>query len=103
MGFRVTEEEQAQIRERMKDCGISSVRAFLLKMALNGMVIQLDLTEVREMTKALRAIGTNVNQIARRANESRYVYAADIADIQARLNGIWERLDKLVKTLSEVV
>ena len=49
MGFRVTEEEQAQIRERMKDCGISSVRAFLLKIALNGMIIQLDLTEVREM------------------------------------------------------
>ena len=56
MGFRVTAEEQAQIMKRMNEIGFPSVRAYLLKMALNGMIVQLDLTELRECSHLLHNI-----------------------------------------------
>ena len=44
MGFRVTEEEQEMIKRRQAQTGIRNLRAYLLKMAIDGMVVNLDLT-----------------------------------------------------------
>jgi len=44
MGFRVTEEEQKMIKRRMAQTKIKNLRAYLLKMAIDGKVLNLDLT-----------------------------------------------------------
>jgi hypothetical protein len=103
IGFRVTEEEQAMIRNRMGKVGIRNLRTYLLKMAVNGYVINLDLADVRECSRLLRIISNNVNQLAKRANEGGNIYAADIADVQIRLGGIWERQDKIIRELSKIL
>ena len=53
IGFRVTAEEQTILRQRMKETGIGNLRAYLLKMALNGYIIHLDLADVRECSRLL--------------------------------------------------
>ncbi len=103
IGFRVTEEEQAMIRQRMSELGICNLRAYLLKMAINGYVVNLDLADVRECSRLLRIVSNNVNQIARRVNSGGNLYAADIGDVQTRLDEIWQNQNKIIRELSKIV
>ena len=103
MGFRVTADEREQIMNRMEEIGFPSVRAYLLKMALNGHIITLDLAYVRECSRLLRNISGNINQIAKRTNEAGNIYAADVKEIQSRQAEIWEQQDKIIKSLTKIL
>ena len=89
MTFRVTEDERELIREAQKESGIINMRAYLLKMAVNGLNIRIDLDSVREMNRLLSNATNNINQIAKRANQSGNVFPADIEGITTRLDEIW--------------
>ena len=103
MGFRVTAEEQEQIMRRMNEIGFPSVRAYLLKMALNGMILNLDLTDVRECSRLLRNISNNVNQLAKRANEGSNVCTDEIIGVKSQLGEIWEQQNKIIKSLAKIL
>lgn len=103
MGFRVTAEEQEQIMKRMNEIGFPSVRAYLLKMALNGMIVNLDLADVRECSRLLRNVSNNVNQLAKCANEYGNVPAAEIADVKTQFGEIWEQQNKIIKSLAKIL
>ena len=53
MTFRVTEQERDLIREAQKESGIINMRAYLLKMAVNGLNIRIDLDSIRNMNRLL--------------------------------------------------
>jgi len=53
MTFRVTEKEREMIRRRQAQTGIKSLRAYLLKMAIDGRVIHVELHSVTEMNRLL--------------------------------------------------
>ncbi|MCL2841471.1 MAG: MobC family plasmid mobilization relaxosome protein [Defluviitaleaceae bacterium] len=103
MGFRVTEEEQQLVRQRMDDLGIRNLRAYLLKMALNGYVINLDMSEINECSRLLRTVSNNVNQIARHANTIGAVYADDMTAIKNRLDEVWQQQNKIINSLAKVI
>ena len=75
---------------KMEDAGILNMSAYVRKMALDGICVRLDLADVRQLTVMLRRCTNNLNQYARRANETGSIYAADIEDLQNRLDEIWE-------------
>ena len=64
MKFWVTEEEKRLIEEKMAQLHTKRSGAYLRKMAIDGYIIQVDTTDIKEMTRALSAIGRNINQIA---------------------------------------
>ena len=101
--FRVTAEEQANIKRKMKLAGIRTLRGFLLKMALTGRVIQLDLTSIRECSRLLGNIAGNVNQIAKITNETGNIYADDITEIQRQLTEFRKQQNQTIKILSEIL
>ena len=88
--FRVSAEEVERIKVKMEDVGILNMSAYIRKMALDGICVRLDLTDVRQLILLLQRCSTNLNQYAKRANETGSVYAADIEDLQSRLDEIWE-------------
>ena len=45
----VSEEELALLQERMAEAGVRNMGAFVRKMALNGYVLHVDLSDVREL------------------------------------------------------
>ena len=47
----VTPEEQALIADRMTEAGISNMGAYMRKMALNGYVLHVDLSDIRELVE----------------------------------------------------
>lgn len=102
MAIRVTEEEREMITRRMEQAGVRSLRAYLLKMAVDGYVVNLDLSDVREMVSLLRRSSNNLNQIAKRANETRSIYEADIQDLQQRYDELWEQAGRILKGLAKL-
>ena len=90
MILRLAQEENDRIRENMAEAGLRNMSAYVRKMALDGICVKLDLEDVRELSVLLRRCSNNLNQYAKRANETGSIYAADIADLQARLDEIWE-------------
>ncbi|MDR3209911.1 MAG: MobC family plasmid mobilization relaxosome protein [Oscillospiraceae bacterium] len=79
--FKAAPEEMAWIEHRMAQTKISNKSAFLRKMAIDGHVINLDLTELNEIGKLLRVTANNVNQIAKRVNSGGGAYREDVAEV----------------------
>ena len=103
MTFRVTEEERDMIYKRMSQTKISNLRAYLLKMAVDGRVIQIDLTSTNENTRLLRNATNSMNQIAKRVNATGNVYPADSEEIKARQDELWEQNEKILKSLAKLL
>ena len=71
----------------MELSGSTNLSAFLRKMAIDGMVIKLDMPEIKELLKLLRRANANINQIAKQLHETRHVYDTDLeesSDIRKR-------------------
>ncbi len=98
--FWVNEEERAQIEERMAQLGTSNMSAFLRKMAIEGLIVKLELPELREMVSLLRYSSNNINQIAKRLNESGRVYDADMEDILQKQSEIWNMASEILTRLA---
>ena len=88
--IRISAEDKERIRFKMEESGILNMSAYVRKMALDGICVKLDLSEVRQLIVLLQRCSNNLNQYAKRANETGSVYAADIEDLQSRLDEIWE-------------
>lgn len=74
--------------------------AYLRKIAIDGYVVQLDLPELREMVSLLRRSSNNLNQLARRANETGRIYPEDLADIRQNQAQLWESAKEILRVLS---
>jgi hypothetical protein len=97
-----SEEEAALIRERMAATGVSDFGAFARKMIIDGYHVNLDLSDVREMVTLLHRVSSNVNQIAKRANETRNIYAGDIEDLRSHYDSLWDSANKILHGLAKI-
>ena len=93
-------EEIERIKQKMAELGIINRSAYVRKMALDGYCINLDLTDMKEMVSLLRRCSNNLNQYAKRANESGSIYAEDIRDLQVRQSEIWEIAKEMLARLA---
>ena len=88
--FCVSDDEKRIIKAKMAQLGTKNMGAYLRKMAIDGYIIQVDTTDIKEMTRALSAIGRNINQIAKRLNAGGPAYQADMEEIRERMDQIWQ-------------
>jgi len=102
MHFRVTKSEAVRIHEKMDEIGIQHLGAYLRKMALDGYCINLDLQDVKALVSLLRICSNNLNQYAKRANETGSIYEADINDLQVRLEEIWTDMKEVLVRLASI-
>ena len=80
--FRVSQGEYDLIRQKMKQSSCVNMSAYLRKMAIDGLIVKLDIPEMKEIPRLLSYNGNNINQIAKRLNESKTVYSGEIAEIK---------------------
>ena len=102
MHFRVSQEEEKLIREKMKQTGIRSIGVYLRKMSLEGYCIQLDLSDVKEVVRLLRICSNNLNQYAKKANETESIYQTDIENLKEILEEIWKEMKEILTQLSTI-
>ena len=91
--IRVTEEERSLIEEKMRQIPTLNLSAYARKILIDGYIITLDLQEVKGHTAQLQKIGVNVNQIAKRINETGRIYADDMDEIKRVMEEVW-RLER---------
>ncbi len=101
--IRVTPEELNRIRERMDEVGIKNMTTYLMKMALNGYVINMDLSDLKEILRLIQISGNNLNQYAKKANETGKVYQEDLNEVKYNQKKIIQEMRKLFEKLTEIM
>lgn len=99
----VSDQEEKLIHERMAETGIVSLSAYLRKMAIDGYIIHVDLSDICALTKLLGICSNNLNQYVRRANETGSIYAADIEDLYDRLFEIKVEVKTILKQFEKIL
>ena len=100
--FRVTPEERELIEERMAQLGTTNMAAYLRKIAIDGYVLKLDLPELKEMVSLLRRSNNNLNQIAKRVNETGRIYDADIGCLLGNQEQLWAAANEILTRLAQL-
>ncbi len=100
--FRVTPEEREMIESKMAQFGTTNMAAYLRKISIDGYVVRLDLPELREMVSLLRRSGNNINQIAKRVNETSRIYDADIDCLKENQEKIWSAANGILTRLANI-
>ena len=99
---RVTQDEYDQIQLRMGEVGTTNTNAFMRKMALNGQILHVDLSPVRELVSLQRRCANNLNQVAVHAH-TQGIYPQEIAALQRDYTALWQPLTELLEQLAAVV
>ena len=101
--LRVTEDELMKIRDRMEEAGISSLTAYLVRMATHGYVIVMDLSDLKEILRLLQISGNNLNQYAKKANETGSIYHEDIEEMKNNQKEILQEMRKVLDRLTAIM
>ena len=102
IAFRVTDHEREMIYQRMAQTGMKNMQAYLLKMAIDGSVIHVELDSVKEMVRLLSNATNNINQIAKRANQTDNIYASDLDKVRMHYEEIWGQTKVILQKLSKL-
>jgi len=102
LNIRLTGDELNLVAEKMAAAGIRNREAYFRKMILDGYIVRLDLKEVKRMVSLLGSAANNLNQIARRANETRNIYESDIRDIQAHFDRLEAQSEAVLRSLAKI-
>ena len=100
--LRLTKTEKNRIYEKMFSMDIHSLSAYIRKMALDGYCLNLDLPQLRRMAYLLQNCSNNLNQVAKRVNESGKIYSADLADLRTRLDELIDIGKQILSKLAEL-
>ena len=100
--FYVSEKELRMIQQKMAQIGTNNLSAYLRKIAIDGCIIKLELPELRDMVSLLRRSSNNLNQIARRVNETGRFYATDMEDMLAKQEQLWQATNEIITRLASI-
>ena len=67
---------------------------------MDGFILKLDMAEMKEMLSLMRRMSSNVNQIAKRTNETGRVYDADLEEIQNQQEELWSAMREVLQKFS---
>ena len=100
--FWVTPDEKEQIEQKRAELGTENLSAYLRKMAIDGYVLKLDLPELKEMVSLLHRWSNNLNQLTRRVHQTGRVYDADLQELNAQQERIWNGVKQILKQLAKL-
>ena len=92
-----TSEEWKQIEDRSKAAHLKTA-TFIRAMSLNGDVYVVDLKELAALLNGMRIISNNVNQVARKANETNNIYADDIEKLKGEISQLCLTVSRWLST-----
>ena len=97
--FWVTEDELAKINANMEKLGTSNLSAYLRKMAITGLIVRLDIPELKQIVSLMRRTSANINQMAKHVNQGDPVAVQQIdglheqqEEIRSGVRGVLQQL-----------
>ncbi len=83
--MKLTEEEKALFEEKRTLAKCRNMSHFIRKCVLEKEIYQVDLEPFRELQGLLRGATNNINQIAKRVNQTGIIYKDDIHDMKKEI------------------
>ena len=100
--IRISEHDNERIRAKMESAGVKNLSAYLMKMAIDGYIIVLDLSDVKEVVRLMRINSNNLNQYAKKANETGSIYQQDIQQLKNQQEEIWIAVKDILARLAAI-
>ena len=94
-----TVEEWKEIEEKAAACRLKT-STFIRAMSLNGEVYVVDLKELARLLNGMRIISSNVNQVARKANETNNIYAGDVEKLKGEVAELCHTVNLWLSTVT---
>ena len=91
-------DEWAKIEEGANALGITT-SDYIRNMTLNGTILHMDFSKVAPLMNAMRTISNNINQIARKANETNSIYKDDVLMLKEENATVCRSLNQFLSTL----
>ena len=98
--FKATPEEDEIIQKKMELAGIKNQSAFIRRIVLGGLILHLDLPELKIAVRLMGSLSNNVNQIARRLHEGGSIYETEMDDIADKQNQIIGVMNQILARLN---
>ena len=76
-------EEWAKIEDNANSLGMTT-SDYIRRMTLNGKIVKVDLSGIMPFINGMRTVSNNINQIARKANETHSVHAVDVMQMRKK-------------------
>ena len=75
---------------------------YIKYMAVHGKMIVFDMEKVIPMLNGMRIISNNINQVARRANETNNIYSADVEKLRSEVQDLSHILTEYISSIQQV-
>ena len=99
LNFRVSPHELELIEKKMSQVGTKNREAYLRKMAIDGIVVNLEIPELKEILSLLRYSSNNLNQLTKRVHETGRIYDADLEDIHRNQERLWDAAKEIIGSI----
>ena len=96
--IRLRPDENNYIKNKMDNAGRKNFNAFALEMLIQGQVTIVDFKSLSDLKIAIDRVGKNVNQIAKKVNESGDVSKNDIDETKNLLKEIEKVVYQTIQT-----
>ena len=91
-------EEWTKIENSAKSLEITTSE-YIRRMTLTGQVVQIDMKGLAPLVNGMRTISNNINQIARKANETNSIHTIDVTNLQEDYTSLCRSLSQFLSTL----
>lgn len=88
--IRLTPEENEQVKHAMTQMEAPSFQYYAKNQLVQGKVVQIDFSELKNLRVAVNRIGGNINQIAKHANENQAIASEELTQVLGLLSEIKE-------------
>ena len=75
----------------------------MIGIALHGYVIVMKLSDLKEVLRLLQISGNNLNQYAKKANETGSIYHEDIEELRTNQKEILQEMRKVLDRLTAIM
>jgi len=100
--LRLSTTDRGKIQAKMKQANINNMSAYIRKMSIDGIIVRLQIDEIKELLRLMRIYGNNLNQIAKVANSTNNVTEREMSEILEYQHNIWKILNKILERLSKI-
>ena len=94
-----TAEEWKQIEEKAAKCHLKTA-TFIRAMSLDGGVTVVDLKGLAPLLNGMRIISNNVNQVAKKANETNNIFAVDVETLRKEVGQLCRTVSQWLSTVT---
>ena len=92
----LSDKEAIILEAKFKESGLHSKSDFIRDLIRYGNVYYTDYSDLRDLQTELSRIGNNINQIAKKMNETGVAYSEDVKEVKEKQERIWQLLKSIL-------